>query len=266
MNRRSLAPVGSWGDCPIAHRALGLSWKEIALLGWPKTSFGFFHTMWLKTQMDILANSVEYGGFPSGSDGKESAAIQETQVQSGSGRSPGEGDGYPFQFSCLENSTDRGAWRATVRGVVESRTRLSNYHWHRLTDRTEYGPWGVAAGLLLPGDTPTFARCLHCRQWAWRKHAEPRRHQLTTAQKWGPSQGHTGGASGPLASLGERSDIQISGHPLRWTRTCRSKDCQLWKPMATSLPKEKVAEMWWEPSIAWRAINVEERKTSKISS
>ena len=45
MNRRSLAPVGSWGDCPIVHRALGLSWKEAALLGWPKTSFGVFHTM-----------------------------------------------------------------------------------------------------------------------------------------------------------------------------------------------------------------------------
>ena len=38
----------------------------------------------------------------------------------GSGRSPGEGNGYPLQYSCLENSMDRGAWRATVHGVTKS--------------------------------------------------------------------------------------------------------------------------------------------------
>ena len=40
----------------------------------------------------------------------------------GSGRSPGEGNGYPLQDSCLENPTDRGAWRATLHGVAESDT------------------------------------------------------------------------------------------------------------------------------------------------
>ena len=38
----------------------------------------------------------------------------------GSGRSPGEGNGNPLQYSCLENSTDRGAWWATVHGVAKS--------------------------------------------------------------------------------------------------------------------------------------------------
>ena len=38
------------------------------------------------------------------------------------GRSPGEGNGYPFRCSCLENSMDRGAWRATVHGVAKSQT------------------------------------------------------------------------------------------------------------------------------------------------
>ena len=37
----------------------------------------------------------------------------------GSGRSPGEGNGYPLLFSCLENPMDRGAWQATVHGVAE---------------------------------------------------------------------------------------------------------------------------------------------------
>ena len=40
----------------------------------------------------------------------------------GSGRSPGEGNGNPLQYSCLENPIDRGAWQATVHGVAESDT------------------------------------------------------------------------------------------------------------------------------------------------
>ena len=40
----------------------------------------------------------------------------------GSGRSPGEGNGNPLQYSCLENPMDRGAWWATVHGVVKSET------------------------------------------------------------------------------------------------------------------------------------------------
>ena len=40
----------------------------------------------------------------------------------GLGRSPGEGNGYPLQYSCLENSMDRGAWWATVYGVAKSQT------------------------------------------------------------------------------------------------------------------------------------------------
>ena len=43
----------------------------------------------------------------------------------GSGRSAGEGNGNPFQHSCLENPMDRGAWRATVHGVAKSQTQLS---------------------------------------------------------------------------------------------------------------------------------------------
>ena len=44
----------------------------------------------------------------------------------GSGRSPGEGNGNPIQYPCLENSMDRGTWRATVNGVTKSWTRLSD--------------------------------------------------------------------------------------------------------------------------------------------
>ena len=45
-----------------------------------------------------------------------------------SGRS-GEGNGYPLQYSGLENFMDRGAWQATVHGVAKSQTSLSNFHY-----------------------------------------------------------------------------------------------------------------------------------------
>ena len=45
----------------------------------------------------------------------------------GSGRSSGEGNGKPLQYSCLENPMDRGAWWATVHGVAKSQTRLSDF-------------------------------------------------------------------------------------------------------------------------------------------
>ena len=52
--------------------------------------------------------------FPGGSGGKESAnSVGELDSVPGSGRSPGEGNGSPLQYSCLENSMDGGAWRAT---------------------------------------------------------------------------------------------------------------------------------------------------------
>ena len=51
----------------------------------------------------------------------------------GLGRSPGEENGNPFLYSCLENSMDRGAWWATVHGVSKSQTWLSDPHFHTLT-------------------------------------------------------------------------------------------------------------------------------------
>ena len=61
-------------------------------------------------------------GFPSGSDGKESACnAGDPGLIPGSGLSPGEGNGSPLQCSCLKNSMDRGAWQALVHEVAKSR-------------------------------------------------------------------------------------------------------------------------------------------------
>ena len=62
-------------------------------------------------------------GFPGGSDCKESDCnMGDPGSIPGSGRSPGEESGCPLQYSCLENSMDRGDWQATIHGVTESDT------------------------------------------------------------------------------------------------------------------------------------------------
>ena len=68
-----------------------------------------------------------YIGFPDSSDGKESACnAGDPGSIPGLEKSPGEGNGSPLQYSCLENSVDRGAWPPTVHGVTKSQTQLSN--------------------------------------------------------------------------------------------------------------------------------------------
>ena len=70
-------------------------------------------------------------GFPAGSDGKKPACnagdLGSIPV---SGKSPGEGNGYPLQNFQLENPTDRGAWWATVHGLTKSWIWLNNEHFH----------------------------------------------------------------------------------------------------------------------------------------
>ena len=62
-------------------------------------------------------------GFPGCASGKESAcSVGDLGLIPGWGRSPGEGNGNPLQYSFLENPMDRGAWRATIHRVTESQT------------------------------------------------------------------------------------------------------------------------------------------------
>ena len=72
-------------------------------------------------------------GFPGGSGGKESACnAGDLGSIPGLGRSPGEGNGYPFQYSCLENSMD-----CIVHRITKSWTRRSNFHFHLGIDLAE---------------------------------------------------------------------------------------------------------------------------------
>ena len=65
-------------------------------------------------------------GFPGGLMVKNLPAnAGDSSLIPGLGRPPGEGNGYPLQYLCLENSMNRGTWRATIHGVTKSQIRLS---------------------------------------------------------------------------------------------------------------------------------------------
>ena len=77
------------------------------------------------SSMKLVLGAKKLGtdAFPGGSDSKESARnAGDLDSIPGSGRSPGEENGYPPQYSSLENPMDRGAWQATVHGVTKSWT------------------------------------------------------------------------------------------------------------------------------------------------
>ena len=76
---------------------------------------------------------------------KNPHAVQETACNAGdpgsisrSGKAPGEGNAYPLLYSCLDNPTDRGAWRATVPGVAQSQTRLKRLSTQDVSVTTSY--------------------------------------------------------------------------------------------------------------------------------
>ena len=129
--------------------------------------------------------------LPGGSEVKASAwNVGDLGSIPGSGRSPGEGNGNPLQYSWLENLMDRGAWWATVYGVTKSRTWLSDFTF-KLWSRASL----VAQRLKrLPGMWETWVRSLgwedplekematHSSTLAWRT---PRREEAGRLQSMG---------------------------------------------------------------------------------
>ena len=79
---------------------------------------------------NILPHNLDRTDFPGASVVRNPPAkagdARDKGLIPGSGRSPGEGNGNPLQYSCLENPMDRGAWWATVHGVMKSGTGLSD--------------------------------------------------------------------------------------------------------------------------------------------
>ena len=100
------------------------------LLSLPPTSLILLLTLLFILSSCCLLFSNRSKGFPGGAVVKNPPAnagdSRDSGPMLGSRRSPGVGNGDSLQYSCLENSMDKGAWRATVHGVAKSQTRLSD--------------------------------------------------------------------------------------------------------------------------------------------
>ena len=89
-----------------------LQWASVT---WPQRKYVCSSCVWGASQEVLVVKSL-----PASADGRDLPSVPEL------GRSPGEGNSNPLQYSCLENPTDRGAWRATVHRVPNSVTQLSD--------------------------------------------------------------------------------------------------------------------------------------------
>ena len=124
------------------HRLILFSWKEISGVWRKKNKFPFtFLGLWLRLSVikdrlirKMNRNVVTCAGFLGGAVVKKSTCQAGDERDTGSipwsGRSLGKGNGNPLQYSCLESSTDIGAWQATVHRVTKSVTWLSD--WARM--------------------------------------------------------------------------------------------------------------------------------------
>ena len=103
--------------------------------------------------------------FPGGSDSKASAcSMGDPDLIPGSGRSPGEGNVNPLQYSCLENSLDGGAWWATVHGVTKSWTQLSDFTFFHFGGLRSHMPPSQKKKNF-PGSSGVKTPYSHCRGW-----------------------------------------------------------------------------------------------------
>ena len=109
-------------------RAFGLlthkSFPEI-----PALSCQVFQTSWGQVLRHTLLESFKGSLVAQMVKTRSACKSRDLDLIPGWGRSPGEGNGNPLQYSCLENSIDRGAWRATVHGVAKRRTLLGDFHF-----------------------------------------------------------------------------------------------------------------------------------------
>ena len=98
-------------------------------------------------------------GFPGSSAGKDSACnVRDLGLIPGLGRSSGEENGNPLQYSSLENSMDRGAWQAIVHRVTKSRTGLSHFNRGRVRLRNGLNYGEEACSPACSGKVASYSR------------------------------------------------------------------------------------------------------------
>ena len=124
----------------------------------------------------------------------------------GSGRCPGEGNGNPLQYSCLENSMDGGAWWATVCGVTKSQTGLMDFTY-RFTAKRKYGCTSVRVW-----NEHRLSLLTHCDF-----------SDISDGKESACNAGDPGSVPGWKRSLGERN-----GNPLQYSCLRNPKDRGAW--------------------------------------
>ena len=110
--------------------SLGLWVLVFVIINYAVVNFIYYACLGIGASTCLLRTSIHSAyvehllrvwGFPGDSDDKESACnVGDPGLIPGSGKSSGEGNGNPLQYSCLENSMDRRAWQAIVHGVAKS--------------------------------------------------------------------------------------------------------------------------------------------------
>ena len=124
--QRSLLGYSPWGHKKVAHDSA--TKQQQTFLGFALYNYWSSEVHFLK--VSIICQLKPRSGFPGGSERKESTYnAGDLASISGLGRRPGKGNGYPLQYTCLENSMDRGAWRAAIHGITKSWTQLSDFHF-----------------------------------------------------------------------------------------------------------------------------------------
>ena len=156
-----------------------------------------------------------------GSDGKESACnAGDPGFNLGLETSPGEGNENPLQYSCLENSMDRGAWWATVPGVTKSQTQLSN--WAPTQVGMEGEDW-----ILVSWDIQRWLQCqsywrsvlgVACKVWR------------SVAVSWSHEglQGCPGNSDFPEPTLAQAFPHPRSAFPCFWNQSLSRKPFLPW--------------------------------------
>ena len=116
---------GSWGYFKWELQSVAVLIEFMCVYSQGENFEGHHSFGWISSS--LLAKMV----FPGGSKSKESACSAGDPCSiPGLGRSPGEGNGYLLQYSCLGNPMGRGAWWATVHGVAKSWTWLNDFSFH----------------------------------------------------------------------------------------------------------------------------------------
>ena len=216
---------------------------------------------WFLGSFHLGAWEVGKTDFPAGSVVKNppanAGATGDAGLISGSGRSPGKGNGNPLQYSCQDNLMD-SPWRATVHGVEKSRTQLSNWahiRWERHLNRSL---WSIELSAVVEGRMPWGRRGASTLMW-WGRYQE----RLSgEGDPWGP------GGQGPSHEKGQDEQVRevknsmMSGEfylqliSLEWKVRRSVGEGLGWRPLQTGLgfmlaPKKASWNVHWMFRKSW---------------